>query len=92
MKKNGFTLIELLAVIVILPVIALIATHVIMNAINEAKKGAAKDSAYSYMSALEYYIASTHADDDTNNDFALTGTLTEAEANALLSNVKVKGS
>ena len=42
-KKNGFTLIELLAVIVILAIIALIAVPIIMNVINEAKKGAAKD-------------------------------------------------
>ena len=90
--KKGFTLIELLATIVILAVIALIATPVVMGAINSAKQGAAKDSAYSYMSTLEYYIASTHADDDTNNDFVLNGTLTETEANTLLSNVIVKGS
>ena len=57
MKKNGFTLIELLAVIVILAVIALIATPVIMNAINDAKKGSAKDAAYGYVKAVEYSIA-----------------------------------
>lgn len=44
-SKRGFTLIELLAVIVILAVIALIATSLIMNVIDEAKKGAAKNSA-----------------------------------------------
>ena len=44
-NKKGFTLIELLAVIVILAVIALIATPLIMNVIDEAKKGAAKNSA-----------------------------------------------
>ena len=57
MKKNGFTLIELLAVIVILAVIALIATPVIMNAINDAKKGAAKDAAYGIVKAVEYSVA-----------------------------------
>ena len=36
-KRKGFTLIELLAVIVILAVIALIATPMIMNAIGESK-------------------------------------------------------
>ena len=71
--KKGFTLIELLAVIVILAVIALIATPIIMNAINSAKKGAAKDSGYGYISAVEYYIAQSYNDDDANNDVAVNG-------------------
>ena len=53
-KKHGFTLIELLAVIVILSVIALITTPLILNVINDAKKGAAVDSAYEYLKAVEY--------------------------------------
>ena len=40
MKQKGFTLIELLAVIVVLAVIALIATPLVMNAIEDARKGA----------------------------------------------------
>lgn len=52
-NKNGFTLIELLAVIVILAVIALIAVPIIMDVINDAKKGSAKDSMYSYVKAVE---------------------------------------
>ena len=52
-KKNGFTLIELLAVIVILAIIALIATPIILNMINNARKSAAVDSAYGYIEALE---------------------------------------
>ena len=39
MKEKGFTLIELLAVIVVLAVIALIATPLVMNAIEDARKG-----------------------------------------------------
>ena len=39
MKKKGFTLIELLAVIVILAIIALIATPIIMNIIDRSKGG-----------------------------------------------------
>ena len=55
MKNNnkGFTLIELLAVIVILAVIALIATPLIMNVINNARENASKDAAYGYIDAVE---------------------------------------
>mgnify|MGYP002471564531 CR=1 FL=1 len=47
----------MLAVIVILAVIALIATPIIMNVINDAKEGAEKDSAYGIAKALETEIA-----------------------------------
>lgn len=58
MKSNkGFTLIELLAVIVVLAIIALIATPMVLNTIDEAKKGAAKNSAYAYIHAVEMKIA-----------------------------------
>ena len=59
MKKNvkGFTLIELLAVIVILAVIALIATPIIMGVINDAKEGAHKDAALGFGHAVETAIA-----------------------------------
>ena len=55
-KNKGFTLVELLAVIVILAIIALIATPIILNVINDAKKQAAKDSFYGYMDAIEKAI------------------------------------
>ena len=57
MKNKGFTLIELLAVIVILAIIALIATPIVMDSIATAKKGAAKDAAYGFAKAAEYSIA-----------------------------------
>ncbi len=57
MKKKGFTLIELLAVIVILAIIALIATPLIINIIDEAKKGAFKNSAYGIIKAGELQYA-----------------------------------
>lgn len=53
MKKHGFTLIELLAVIVILAIIALIATPMILGVINTAKKGSAESSALGYVEAVE---------------------------------------
>lgn len=57
MKKRGFTLIELLAVIVILAIIALIATPMILGVIDSAKKGAAESTAYGIVSAAETYYA-----------------------------------
>ena len=42
MKNKGFTLIELLAVIVILAIIALIATPMILGVIDTAKRGSAE--------------------------------------------------
>ena len=54
MKKNkGFTLIELLAVIVVLAVIALIATPIVLKLVNNAKEGAAESSATAYIKAVE---------------------------------------
>ena len=53
MKNKGFTLIELLAVIVILAIIALIATPMILGVIDTAKQGAAKSSAQYYVEAVE---------------------------------------
>ena len=57
MNKKGFTLIELLAVIVILAIIALIATPIVMNVIDNAQDGANKRSVESYMKSVEtaYY-------------------------------------
>ena len=55
MKRKGFTLIELLAVIVILAIIALIATPMIMDVIERARKGAAEESGNGYIEAVEWY-------------------------------------
>lgn len=58
MKSNkGFTLIELLAVIVILAIIALIAMPMVLNTINDAKKGALEQSTNSVVQAVENKIA-----------------------------------
>ena len=57
MKKRGFTLIELLAVIVVLAIIALIATPIVMNVIGNVQKGAAERSAERYVAAVETAIA-----------------------------------
>ncbi len=50
-NKKGFTLIELLAVIVILAVIALIATPIVLSIITKARISAAQDSLYGVIQA-----------------------------------------
>ena len=55
-NKKGFTLVELLAVIVVLAIIALIATPQILNVVEKARKGAAKSSALGYIDAVEKQI------------------------------------
>ena len=85
-KNKGFTLVELLAVIVILALIALIATPIILNVINDAKKQAAKDSAYGYMDAVEKYIVSSELEDKSIKD----GTYSVEDLNSM--GVSVKGS
>ena len=55
MKRRGFTLIELLAVIVILAVIALIATPIIVGVINDAEKNTFEDTVYGIVKAGELH-------------------------------------
>ena len=62
MNKKGFTLIELLAVIVILAIIALITVPVVIKIINNAKKGAAEDSAYGVIESAKLFWASKQND------------------------------
>ena len=57
-NKKGFTLIELLAIIVILAIIAVITVPIILNIIENAKKGAATNSAYGYKDAIQKFYAS----------------------------------
>ena len=61
MKNKGFTLIELLAVIVILAIIALITVPVVINIINNAKKGAAEDSTYGVIESAKLYWTSNQS-------------------------------
>ena len=62
MKRNGFTLIELLAVIVILAIIALIATPIILGIIKDTKKEADKRSAENYLAAVKLAVARKNMD------------------------------
>jgi type IV pilus assembly protein PilA len=67
-KNKGFTLIELLAVIVILAIIALIATPLIMGVINNARKNAAKNNVYGYVKAVELAIVSNISEEVSDLD------------------------
>ena len=64
--KKGFTLIELLAVIVILAIIALIATPIILNIIDDAKEQSVKSSAQLYVDGLVKQIASKNTINEFN--------------------------
>ncbi len=59
MNKKGFTLIELLAVIVILAIIALIATPIILGVIDNARKNSARDAAYGVIDAVRLQYVET---------------------------------
>ena len=61
-NKNGFTLIELLAIIVILSIIAVITVPVVLNIIDDSKKGSAKDSAYGYIESVNRLYLSNSLD------------------------------
>jgi len=63
-KTKGFTLIELLAVIVILAVVALVATPIILASVSNAKKSAASSSTLGYIDAVNKYIGLNDIDPD----------------------------
>ena len=67
-KKQGFTLIELLAVIVILAVIALTATPIILNVIEDSKKGAAEQSVIGYINGIENSVLVSELDNNSLED------------------------
>ena len=70
-SKKGFTLIELLAVIVILAIIALIATPIVLNIIDDTKKESELRSADFYLDALELSIAQATLDGKKYNRWSI---------------------
>ena len=68
MRKNGFTLIELLAVIVILAIIALIATPIVLSIIDNTKQSSMLRSAEMYVKAAELSIAQATLKDKNIED------------------------
>ena len=57
MKEHGFTLIELLAVIIILAIVALIATPIILDVVEDARKSAGLSEANMIYSGITNYCA-----------------------------------
>ena len=88
MKSKGFTLIELLAVIVILAIIALIATPTILGVVDTARKGAAQSSILGYIDAVEKQAMINEMDESTTNDIT-DGTYTISDLTG--KGVTVKG-
>lgn len=57
--KKGFTLIELLAVIIILAIVALVATPIILNVVDDARESAARSEASMIVSGVNNYCATS---------------------------------
>lgn len=72
MKNKGFTLIELLAVIVILAIIALIATPIVLGIIEDSRNSAKLNSAQFILDGVQTAYAvsytKTYEDDTTTTD------------------------
>ena len=84
MKRKGFTLIELLAVIVILSVIALIATPMILGVIEDTKLKSAEQSVNGYLDAVEKQIITSELTEENQ--------IKDGLYTLPISNVEVKGS
>ena len=85
--KKGFTLIELLAVIVILAIIALIATPIILGIINDARHSAKERSAELVYTGVKYaYTTSLYK--NTTGTVLAEPTVTDLHANLQVDNVK----
>ena len=68
MKNKGFTLIELLAVIVILAIIALIATPTILGVVEDARRSAAESSLLGWIDAVEKQGMINEMNSNSNDD------------------------
>ena len=92
MKSNkGFTLVELLAVIVILAIIALIATPIILGVIETARRGSAEASALAYIKAVEDQVVIGQVTTEPTDDIEIPATGNKSYSTSELSNIQVKG-
>ena len=91
MKKNGFTLIELLAVIVILAIIALIATPIILSIIEDTRNSSKDESVKLYLDTLKKSIVSELATDPKfDTQYLECGVNSDSSAVCNYKNIKVE--
>ena len=91
--KKGFTLIELLAVIIILAIVALIATPIILNVIEDARISTGKSEASMIYSGINNYCATSKMEQELNgtHDICADGvTVEEVSQMVNLGNAKVE--
>ena len=62
--KKGFTLIELLAVIIILAIVALIATPIVLNVVNSAKDSAMRSRLALYADSIKNQLVEGYFKND----------------------------
>ena len=82
-SEKGFTLIELLAIIVIIAIIAVITTPIILNVIENSRRGAVIDSGHGFKDAVQkYYLSNIAAGDDNkvlNGSYTVTNGVLDGE-------------
>ena len=83
--NNAFTLIELLAVIIILAIVALIATPIILNVISDARISAGRSEARMIYSGINNYCATSKMEQELNGtpDICADG-VTKEEVNDMV--------
>ena len=92
MNNKGFTLIELLSVIVILAIIALIATPIILSIIEDAREEANKRSIELYASAVKNAIATYQLkEEDDPTSFLDIEKYIEYDGNVICDTVQING-
>ena len=91
MKEKGFTLIELLAVIVILAIIALIATPIILSIIEDTRNSSKDESVKLYLDTLKKSIVSELATDPKfDTQYLECGVNSDSSAVCNYKNIKVE--
>ena len=69
--KKGFTLIELLAVIIILAIVALIATPIILDVVEDARKSAGLSESNMILSGINNYCATEEIKAQMNSEYEI---------------------